>query len=153
MGLDMYFYAKVNAYAWDESKATVDKVLEAFPFIPSKTVDSVNVSVTLGYWRKANAIHNWFVKNVQEGTDDCGEYYVSRNKVVELLDVVNKVLDNRDLAATLLPPASGFFFGSTEMDAYYWGDVEHTKTVLENALKALDNDKDCRVTCYYRSSW
>lgn len=153
MGLDMYFYAKVNAYAWDESKAAVDKVLEAFPFIPSKTVDSVNVSVTLGYWRKANAIHNWFVKNVQEGTDDCGEYYVSRNKIVDLLSVVMSVLDNRELAATLLPPASGFFFGSTEMDDYYWGDVEHTKTVLENALMALDNDKDVNVTCYYQSSW
>ena len=26
----------------------------------------------VGYWRKANAIHGWFVRNVQNGKDDCG---------------------------------------------------------------------------------
>ena len=25
----------------------------------------------VGYWRKANAIHKWFVDNVQDGNDDC----------------------------------------------------------------------------------
>ena len=25
----------------------------------------------VGYWRKANQIHNWFVENVQDGEDDC----------------------------------------------------------------------------------
>ena len=24
-------------------------------------------------WRKANAIHKWFVDNVQDGVDDCGD--------------------------------------------------------------------------------
>lgn len=153
MGLDMYFTAKVNAYAWNESKATVDKVMEAFPFIPSKTVDSVTVSITLGYWRKANAIHNWFVHNVQGGNDDCNEYFVDKEDIVNLLNVVNKVLDNRELASSLLPPTSGFFFGSTELDDYYWGDVEHTKLVMENALKAIDNSKDDGVSFYYQSSW
>ncbi len=34
-----------------------------------------------GYWRKANGIHAWFVQNVQEGEDDCKEYYVSQSKL------------------------------------------------------------------------
>ena len=28
------------------------------------------------YWRKANAIHGWFVKNAQQGIDDCRTYSV-----------------------------------------------------------------------------
>ena len=27
----------------------------------------------VGYWRKQNAIHNWFVENVQDGIDDCDQ--------------------------------------------------------------------------------
>ena len=46
----------------------------------------------VGYWRKANAIHRWFVENVQNGEDDCGEYRVSHEQMQELLDRVNKVL-------------------------------------------------------------
>jgi len=29
------------------------------------------ISEQVGYWRKANQIHNWFVENVQDGEDDC----------------------------------------------------------------------------------
>ncbi len=45
-----------------------------------------------GYWRKANAIHNWFVKNVQEGEDNCRDYDVSQEQMEDLLATVNKVL-------------------------------------------------------------
>lgn len=48
--------------------------------------------VETGYWRKANAIHKWFVENVQDGEDDCKEYYVDENDLKKLLDVVNRVL-------------------------------------------------------------
>ena len=36
----------------------------------------------VGYWRKANQIHNWFVQNVQGGEDDCGIYEVSQAKLI-----------------------------------------------------------------------
>ncbi len=45
-----------------------------------------------GYWRKANAIHQWFVTNVQDGKDDCGEYYVTEDKLRQLLELCNRVL-------------------------------------------------------------
>ena len=50
-----------------------------------------------GYWRKANHIHRWFVENVQDGEDDCGEYYVERDKLQELLDICNEILKNVEL--------------------------------------------------------
>ena len=40
--------------------------------------------VKVAYWRKANAIHGWFVDNIQDGVDDQNEYYVSKEKLEEL---------------------------------------------------------------------
>lgn len=52
----------------------------------------------VGYWRKANEIHNWFVENVQEGIDDCCYHNeVTKEVLEELLDVCNKVLASCEL--------------------------------------------------------
>ena len=41
----------------------------------------------VGYWRKANAIHKWFVDNIQDGEDDCGYYEVASEQLEELLNI------------------------------------------------------------------
>lgn len=51
----------------------------------------------IGYWRKANQIHKWFVDNVQDGIDDCEYYEVSKDKLGELLKVCKEVLDYSEL--------------------------------------------------------
>ena len=47
----------------------------------------------VGYWRKANHIHNWFVENIQDGVDDC-DYHreVTEEDLRELIDVCHEVL-------------------------------------------------------------
>lgn len=45
------------------------------------------------YWRKANQIHKWFVDNVQDGNDDCGRYYVSKDNLKNLLDTINSLFE------------------------------------------------------------
>ena len=67
------------------------------------------------YWRNKH-IHEWFVENVQEGVDDCGTYYVTLDKIEELILTVERVLEKKDdeEAKALLPPSEGFFFGSTD---------------------------------------
>ena len=52
----------------------------------------------VGYWRKANEIHNWFVDNVQDGIDDC-DYHreVTKEVLEELLNVCNRVLASCEL--------------------------------------------------------
>ena len=45
----------------------------------------------VGYWRKANQIHNWFVNNVQNGVDDCGRYEVTKDDLQKLLTICKKV--------------------------------------------------------------
>jgi hypothetical protein len=38
----------------------------------------------VGYWRKANAIHGWFVRELANGVDECQEIPVSKIKLLEL---------------------------------------------------------------------
>jgi hypothetical protein len=108
----------------------------------------VHVEVTCAYWRKANQIHAWFVKNVQGGEDNCGEYYVSHEKLKSLLDLVNKALAERD--PNLLPPQAGFFFGGTDIDEWYWQDLKNTKAKLDRVFALPEMSK---LSFYYTSSW
>ncbi len=108
-----------------------------------------NIEEEVMYWRKANAIHKWFVDNIQDGNDDCNEYIVPKSLLTQrLYTVVRDVLKNREMAETILPTTGGFFFGSTNYDYYYFNDLEYTKSVLEKIMQ----DKDC-LYYYYQSSW
>jgi len=100
-----------------------------------------------GYWRKANQIHQWFVENVQDGIDNCGEYYVSAEKLRELLALCKSIQNQPAVAEEVLPTASGFFFGGTEYDEWYYKDIENTIQILNEALADTNGDY------YYSSSW
>ncbi len=102
----------------------------------------------VGYWRKANQIHKWFVDNIQNGNDNCGNYWVGSETLKELLDVCKKVQADHSLAESLLPSASGFFFGGTEYDEWYFNDIDNTIKIIEECL-ADDGGDDFE----YSSSW
>jgi hypothetical protein len=89
------------------------------------------------------------VDHVQNGTDDCGDYYVERSQLTALRDLCIEVRTTKN--ANLLPPQSGFFFGSTNVDEYYWDDIEHTENVLTNILDDEQLVKD--FSFHYHSSW
>lgn len=146
MGLDMYLNAKKYLAEYDtavaEKRAAVSEIFGG--------LDVKEIVVRAMYWRKANAIHNWFVKNVQEGEDDCGSYYVSRENIEQLINDIATVLESRDKAHKILPTGSGFFFGSTEYDSYYFEELERTK----NELTALINNPLLDGFDFeYHSSW
>ena len=148
MGLDMYLTAKRYLSEYDpvekELKQAIDAVLD------TKIGSAKEVSLSVGYWRKANSIHNWFVKTVQDGRDECQESYVTVDQLQELLAIVTMVLDDVSLAEEILPPAEGFFFGSTSIDDGYIQDLTDTKQILENIL----NSPDAKNWDYfYQSSW
>lgn len=109
------------------------------------------------YWRKANQIHNWFVVNVQDGEDECRPHDVSIEQLQELVDTCKKVLANHELAEELLPSTSGFFFGGTDYDEWYYQDLQNTINQLE-PLIAFENDELNKadkvwVSYEYCSSW
>jgi hypothetical protein len=147
MGLDMYLTAKRYIYDFGDDDMPLRDAIGA---LKVNDMCVKELSYSAGYWRKANQIHKWFVDNVQEGVDNCGEYLVTHEKLERLLDLVNEVLRNKDKANELLPTANGFFFGSDVYDEGYFDDLIQTKAIIENVL-ALDNFN--RYDIYYSSSW
>jgi hypothetical protein len=149
MGLDMYLTAKRYVSEYNEpDKVISTEIMRHFPELTElQTVQEISVRV--GYWRKANAIHKWFVDHVQEGKDDCGNYYVSRDQLTALRDVCVRVRDwPGKLAAEQLPTANGFFFGGTDYDDGYMQDVNNTIRIIDSCLK-LPGSWDFE----YQSSW
>ena len=151
MGLDMYLYKKtyITTGNWIKEEfredITVTKGGKPHPEIKNSRIRYVVEEV--GYWRKANHIHKWFVENVQNGMDDCGTYQVSRSKLGDLLDICEEVMKDNSKANELLPTTSGCFFGSTEYGEYYFEDVQQTIGILE---ECLSGDADIFE---YHSSW
>ena len=58
--------------------------------------NGIEVKTNVAYWRKANAIHSWFVNNVQNGKDDCEEYEVSEGQLHELYDICKDIITKAD---------------------------------------------------------
>lgn len=137
MGLDMYLNAE--RYFFNEETA---------PVVEGHTVKTAVVEA--GYWRKANAIHDWFVKNCQEGEDDCRTVYVSRDTLEQLRDTCLKVLADPSQAPELLPTCSGFFFGGTEYDEWYLETLTSTVIIINEALEKFNPRQ---WDFYYTSSW
>lgn len=198
MGLDMYLSAKQHAsggwrhvredsargsaYAGHEVKV-FDSVLrglgltrvrntragDSFDHTKPLTMNFAEVSVQVGYWRKAWAIHNWFVRNVQDGVDDCGSYAVDRemltrlrDECVEILatvqvgpqdvDGVNGTTYDRALADDLIPVAE-------YSRDWYLQELEETRDLI-NAIFDVpqfgeyDEVKNPQFwTFMYQSSW
>lgn len=155
MGLDQYLTAKryYSPAEWrgEEDNNTFAKIMEVVnaDLFVSGELPSAEIAVKVGYWRKANAIHGWFVDNVQGGEDDCREYLVDRDQLSELRELCTEVLYDRDKADELLPSTSGFFFGSTEYDDYYFGDLIATVDLINKVLTNVPEKWDF---CY-QSSW
>lgn len=141
MGLDMFLTGKY--YIWRSNQDEVEvKGVDLHGFRLKE------VCIEVGYWRKANQIHRWFVENIQEGIDECQESYVSRDDLEELLNLCKTVLVDKEHAKILLPTQEGFFFGNIKYGECYFENIENTIKIIEKAL-TLPEDWDF----YYETSW
>lgn len=163
MGLDMYL--KKRVYVGGEYADNTESEKEvSFDFIKFgrkeefkfKIGEMSEIIAQVGYWRKANHIHKWFVDNIQQGEDDCKEYYVPIDKLKELHNICSKILNTKnkkkqlELAKQELPVQKGFFFGSAEVDEWYFSDLKDTVTIIDDIMKSPDYE---RHDYYYRASW
>jgi hypothetical protein len=150
MGLDMYLDKRTYVKQWDHIDETKQYKVEVTRGGEPTNIDPKKVKYIIeeaGYWRKANAIHKWFVDNCQDGVDDCRDAYVGFNDLQALLDLCRIVIIDKSKAEQLLPSTSGFFFGNTEYDEWYYNDITNTIAILEEALEDEHGD------FYYSSSW
>lgn len=155
MGLDMYLTAKWRTYKSDEKEDMDNKedkrvsIKRIFPEIfDSGNIQFIGVEFEAGYWRKANAIHRWFVDNVQDGEDDCGSYDVCRDELIKLKKLCEDVINKKAEPDKTLPTQEGFFFGEVEYDSGYLDDLNDTIKIIDRCLKLPEE-----WSFEYSSSW
>lgn len=168
MGLDMYLMKRKTflepTYADIKFEPSDDTcfVIEPFSTVV-KGANTITASYEFIYFRKFNMIHKWFVDNIQDGKDDCGEYYAPIEMLEKLMETCNKVLENHELAEELLPTQCGCFFGGTEYDEYYFNKVQYTAEELEKVIDDFKKEEQAildgsdsvpvSIGLYYSSSW
>jgi hypothetical protein len=158
MGLDMYLHVRkyVSGYSWkeEEQKKEYSQIIEASGLtkFASDHTSSIQVEVVAIYWRKVNAVHNWFVE-LSGAEDNCQEIPVSRDHLKELRHSCSEVLLDNSKADKLLPPSAGFFFGSTEIDEYYIEDIQRTYDELNRVIGLCESDPESEYDFYYQASW
>ena len=155
MGLDMYLSAK--RYLWsDKDKDVAQQVGEIIGVDgdPEKRFNGASlvvkeISLQAMYWRKANAIHGWFVETVQDGEDNCREYEVDKEQLETLRDLCKDILEHPDAERDEdLEPTEGFFFGSYNKDEWYYKDLKDTVEGLDKVLALPDE-----YSFTYQASW
>ena len=160
MGLDMYVYLKKSDYKsrsiYRQNDLEYPSELNEFQnaildrnFMSVRTSESYQV----GYWRKANAIHGWIVRNVADGRDECQEIYLQEEAIKRLIDTCKDVLIDKTKAKQLLPPESRFFFGSQEIDEWYLEDLKYTIDIFTKILEFLQSEAGEDYRCVYEASW
>ena len=151
MGLDMWLRLR-HRTDFDKSFETFDNAHGSHWQCKEKIYD-------VQYWRKANAVHKWFVDNVQDGNDDCGHYSVTLDHLHKLRADCDTALDHynegdHEGAAQFMPTASGFFFGCTDYDDYYAEDLHKTSVACSKLIKTIQSRSGGGwLTVEYESSW
>ena len=183
MGLDMYLEASFSTRAYvSPTDADYEARQEGKEIQLKKSPEFEDAIAAIGFqdapiqyqwnhfqyvfpiitWRKANAIHKFFVDEVQDGNDNCERHYVSRETLQELLDRITTILDiktpvAREMKAEELLPTDveGCFFGSKEYDDWYYQDLKRTKVILEKVFEYEEQAEGgkCFDSFYYQSSW
>ena len=157
MGLDMYLYRKeyVSTFAWTQDEKAVKEAnlhsVIANHFNIDPNMGGIYVDYCVAYWRKANAIHGWFVNTLAGGVDECQPIYVSLDKLIELRELANSVVLTPAMAGDILPTQSGFFFGSSDIDEWYISDMKNTVDMLDKIISSVSPED--YPTFFYQASW
>ena len=137
----------------------------------------------VGYWRKANQVHNWFVDKVQDGEDDCCYHNeVTKEILEELLDTCETVIASCELVPAKIK--NGYTFDENGNKVYQYTDglvvkdsstaeellpscsgfffggtdydeyyVDNIKTTIDIVTKVLETTDFEKEMVYYVSSW
>lgn len=101
MGLDQYAYRRFHTKQWksqdDDERYTVKVTRGGKPVVGCQSERISGVEVEVMYWRKANQLHGWLVKHVQNGKDDCKPYHVDFETLSYLLEDCKKVIESSKL--------------------------------------------------------
>jgi hypothetical protein len=161
MGLDQYLEARkyIDGGTPDNLSLAFEEVLKFAPegLTKHSHYSQATVSYLVAYWRKANAVHGWFQTHLDQPVSNCEDVPVLFKQLAQLREDCLEVLDSRGqdaaeaVALRLLPPTTGFFFGSPEIDDWYYQDLEYTVTALTHLLATVPDTNEWSF--YYRAWW
>ena len=141
----LYKVSKEDTKDWDNEKLNTPGIFD--------NIDPEEVM----YWRKANAIHNFFVNEVQGGKDDGGIYFVSIDNFKELKGKLENIIkayelkcDMQEVGEDVLPTQGGFFFGGVDYDDYY---IDMAELTLELIYELLDNEETMENSRFIYNAW
>lgn len=131
MGLDMQLVANRVLSPMEEAvfddvvRDLIRKVLDL-----SDTEHRTEISIVVGDWRGAHAIHLWITDRAKPMPEryDLNRYYLSRKQLEDLHDLCSQALANKSLADDLLPPFD-------EGDYRYFEHLEDTIQIINKALQ------------------
>lgn len=158
MGLDMYLRAEKHVGGWDhstdEEKSHFKQILQivGIEHLATPEAPSITVKTNVAYWRKANAIHAWFVRELADGTDECQPIHApveALKKLVTRCEEALKLYDAGEVekAGEHMQPQGGFFFGGTAVDESWAYGIKETIKQL-TPLPEVEG-----LDFYYQASW
>lgn len=163
MGLDQYLYVRqyVSGYDFQKESSSPEMAADYEKFQQIvKDLDSgypvaedsphAYVELCTMYWRKANAIHGWIIRNCADGVDNCEPVTMSKDDIIKLQDLAAKAIEGDKEAQEELSPTEGFFFGSTDRDEWYYLDLKSTRDGLAQVLTVAAKRP---VSFTYWASW
>ena len=185
MWLDMYMRKKLDVKNWnftDPNDRQRVEVTRAWLWIQWLDCDTITqLTMDAMYWRKANAIHDWFVRNVQDWVDECEEHYVSNEQLKRLMNICKTILDKailkegilnnwytiKDWVKTQNKIEWKFIVNSKEICKYlptsewfFFGSTDYDEYYLHNIQETYDwLEKEVnsplfdKLDFYYQSSW
>jgi hypothetical protein len=183
----MYLSAEKYVGGWDHNtdaeKAEYATVAEAVGLSGFRCdgAPCLTARLNVAYWRKANAIHKWFVDNVQGGRDECQLSWVKREQLQALADLCEEVLAGSELVMADVEDGSTFGNGAGKPNVvrrlmvkdsglaaaklptqsgfffggtgYDRGYVEDLRSTADQLRAVLADERFKGFDFYYQSSW
>ena len=146
MGLDQYLYGTIEL-----DRRSRDEISDMIIRNYNLNSTTWKIDTELGYWRKANHIHQFFVSRLEGDVNDCNKHYFDVDLLTRLRELCESIMENKGRAELLLPTQDGFFFGSLEYDDYYYETTEYTIRLIKQLEEAYDEGKISGFA--YQASW
>lgn len=133
--------------------------LDQFIFAKLKTSNKKESDIEVAYFRKFNALQNYFEENFDQ--ENCEDTNLTYDIVVDLIDRLERVVKakevgNTDTAEELFPTTSGFFYGDTSYNEYYFEKVKEALRLFRQIEKEYFDDEELNsdyeslyYTCWY----
>lgn len=100
-------------------------------------------------FRKRNWLIPWVEKTIAIEVENCETYLLTKEQVHDLLSDIDTVLEDHDKASEILPIQSGFFYGNTDYDEWYFADLEDAKTRLTELYNDLLDGETVSFWCWW----